>query len=331
VRALALSDAAVLKKLAADYMHPERPVICDEPAAFGRGHYMPAEEDDYDEKAAILKEAAALKRLVMDYSHPEKPVVCDDSTASARCYFDRLSAPQESDDEAEERALILAEAAALKKLAVDNMHPEMPVVCTDPTACARNYFSQPCAAHMDAEEEAERAQILKEARALSELADAYLNLDKPVVLRDATASARCFFTRPGAPEPISAEEWEARDQMLADAAALKELAVAYMHPEKPVVCTDPNAMARCYFNRPSAPETVLPESILQGEAAVLSVNFEDEEAYHNIRSTITKFQRSHSFGREEAKEMLSKEEEGHLSRSPSSVMLFEMGGGNRVN
>merc|ERR1712154_218199 len=44
------------------------------------------------------------------------------------------------------------------------------------------------------------------------------------------------------------------EQVLADAAALKQLAVDYAHPEIGVVTTDPTATARCYFNRPSAPE-----------------------------------------------------------------------------
>jgi hypothetical protein len=47
------------------------------------------------------------------------------------------------------------------------------------------------------------------------------------------------------------EEIEARSQILADMTALKKAAADYMHPELPVII-DPAAMARCYFNRPSA-------------------------------------------------------------------------------
>merc|ERR1712157_4358 len=73
---------------------------------------------------------------------PEK-VVVSDGTVSGRSYFYRMSAEDEEDVEyAEERAKVLAEAAALKKLAVDYAHPERSVTTTDATACARNYYDR---------------------------------------------------------------------------------------------------------------------------------------------------------------------------------------------
>ena len=45
-----------------------------------------------------------------------------------------------------------------------------------------------------------------------------------------------------------------RRQIFADARALKTLAVAFFHPEKPVEVTDGTAFGRNYFERPSAPE-----------------------------------------------------------------------------
>ena len=89
-------------------------------------------------------DAKALKQLAFDYSHPEAPV-----TTSAECYgrnyFSRPSAPeQESVEEAEERAAVLADAAALKKLAVMYAHPEAPVT-TSAECYGRNYFSRPSA------------------------------------------------------------------------------------------------------------------------------------------------------------------------------------------
>jgi hypothetical protein len=79
----------------------------------------------------------------VDYLHPELGVVTSDPTACARCYFDRASAPeQETAEYAEERRMALADAAALKKLAVDYLHPELGVVTSDPTACARCYFDR---------------------------------------------------------------------------------------------------------------------------------------------------------------------------------------------
>eukprot|EP01083_Nonionella_stella_P086121 239040_1 len=128
--------------------------------------------------------------------------------ATARCYFDRASAPeQETFEEAEERAMALADAAALKKLAVDYMHPELGVVASD-----------------------------------------------------ALATARCYFDRASAPEQETFEEAEERAMALADAAALKKLAVDYMHPELGVVASDALATARCYFDRPSSPRESEPRS-----------------------------------------------------------------------
>merc|ERR1712007_312317 len=90
-----------------------------------------------------LADAVALKKLAVDYMHPELGVVTSDPTATARCYFDRASAPeQESIEEAEERAMALTDAVALKKLAVDYMHPELGVVTSDPAATARCYFDR---------------------------------------------------------------------------------------------------------------------------------------------------------------------------------------------
>eukprot|EP01083_Nonionella_stella_P082458 227587_1 len=53
---------------------------------------------------------------------------------------------------------------------------------------------------------------------------------------------------------LEGEEADYRSQVLADAAALKKLAVDYGHPEKEVK-TDPAVFGRNYFNRASAGET----------------------------------------------------------------------------
>merc|ERR1711976_104886 len=83
----------------------------------------------------VFEDAAALKQLAVDYSHPEIGVVTSDPAATARCYFDRPSAPeQESLEEAEYRQQVLEDAAALKQLAVDYAHPEIGVVTSDPAA-----------------------------------------------------------------------------------------------------------------------------------------------------------------------------------------------------
>eukprot|EP01083_Nonionella_stella_P257486 881316_1 len=119
-----------------------------------------------------LADATALKKLAIDYMHPEIPVVTTDATSTARCYFDRASAPeQESVEEAEESAMVLADAAALKKLAIDYMHPEIPVVTTDATSTARCYFDRASAPEQESVEEAEEsAMVLADAAALKKLA-----------------------------------------------------------------------------------------------------------------------------------------------------------------
>jgi len=158
------------------------------------------EDEDFAERLRILDDAKKLKQLAVAFLHPELPVKVD-MTAYARCYFGRPSAPeQETFEEAEYRHQVLVDATALRKLAIDYAHPELPVVSNDPTA-----------------------------------------------------TARCYFDRPSAPEQETFEEAEYRHQVLADAAALKKLAIDYAHPEIGVVTTDPTAMARCYFDRPSAP------------------------------------------------------------------------------
>jgi hypothetical protein len=187
-----------------------------------------------------------LKQLAVAFLHPELPVKVD-MTAYARCYFGRPSAPeQETFEEAEYRHQVLADAAALKKLAIDYAHPEIGVVTSDPTATARCYLDRPSATQQETFEEAEyRHQVLADCKLLIYRIG--------VATSDPAAMARCYFDIPSAPEQETFEEAEYRHQVLADAAALKKLAIDYAHPEIGVVTTDSTATARCYFDRPSAP------------------------------------------------------------------------------
>jgi len=74
----------------------------------------------------------ALKKSVVDWTRPEIGVVTSDATACGRNYFTRFSADEMEEDEyADERAECLEEAAALKKAAVDYMHPEVGVTSCD--------------------------------------------------------------------------------------------------------------------------------------------------------------------------------------------------------
>ena len=256
-----LEDARQLKQLAVAFLHPELPVEVDSTATarcyFDRAS-APEQEtlEEADYRQMVLADAAALKQAAIDYMYPELGVVTTDPSATARCYFDRASAPeQESLEEAEERRMVLADAAALKKLAIDYMHPELGVVTTDPSATARCYFDRASAPEQESLEEAEeRRMVLADAAALKKLAIDYMHPELGVVTTDPSATARCYFDRASAPEQESVEEAEERRMVLADAAALKKLAIDYMHPELGVVTTDPSATARCYFDRASAPE-----------------------------------------------------------------------------
>ena len=249
-----IAEAAALKNLAVDYLHPESPVVTSDPCACGRNYFTRASAPEYldEDDADDLEDAAAdlreLKIQAERFYQPEKPVEVD-PLMTCRNYFER-SVPTESLEDAEERAQILAEAQVLKKLATDYMHPELPVVTTDPCATARSYFSRPSAENVDKEEEEERAQILAEAQQLKGLATDYMHPERPVVTLDPTAMGRNYFSKASAPE----QDDEEQRLILEEMKQLKALATDYMHPELPVTTTDPSAMGRCYFSRASAPE-----------------------------------------------------------------------------
>ena len=262
-RAEILAEAAALKKLAIDYMHPEVGVKTTDSTVFGRNYfnrYSAPEIEDVEvaaERARVLAEAAALKKAVVDYTHPEVGVTSTDATIFGRNYFNRPSAPETEEDEyADERAEILAEAAALKKLAVDYMHPEVGVTSTDGACFGRNYFNRFSAPDTeDVEVAAERARILAEAAALKKSAIDYMHPEVGVTTNDATVFGRNYFSRPSAPETEEDEFADERAEILAEAAALKQLAVDYLHPEVGVTSTDGACFGRNYFNLYSAPET----------------------------------------------------------------------------
>merc|ERR1712183_490666 len=121
-------------------------------------------KEEADERAHILADAQLLKKHADVYYHPEAPI--DDSGASTsmgRNYFTRPSAEdQESKEEADERARILADAQLLKKNADVYYHPEAPIDNTGvSTSMGRNYFTRPSAEEQETKEEAyERARIL---------------------------------------------------------------------------------------------------------------------------------------------------------------------------
>jgi len=261
-RAEIMEDAAALKNLAAEYLHPEIGVKVSDGTLFGRNYFgrnsAPETEDIElaNDRALVLAEAAALK-MAVDCLHPEVGVTSTDGACFGRNYFGRYSAPETEDDEfADERAVIMKEAAALKKYAVDYLHPEIGVKVTDGTCFGRNYFGRYSAPETEDSELAnERANVLAEAAALKKSAVDFLHPEIGVKVSDGTLFCRNYFGRYSALEIEDKELADERALVLAEAAALKKMAVDYFHPEVGVTFTDGACFGRNYFGRYSAPET----------------------------------------------------------------------------
>ena len=341
-RARVLEEAALLKKYAKFHLHPELPVESTDATACGRNFFSrpsaPDQEslEESEERARILEEAAQLKKYARFHLHPEDPVETTESTVFGRNFFSRPSAPeQETFEEAEERARILEEAAQLKKYAKFHLHPEARVETTDATAFGRNFFSRPSAPDQETLEEAEeRARILEEARLLEKYAEFHLHPEKGVVSDDPIATGRNFFSRPSAPEQESLEDMEQRNLVLADCEELKKYAKFHLHPEERVHTSDPTASGRNFFTRPSAPAGAeitstgrrIEESSFGKQAADEQYFFMDEDI-DGMRSSIDGLRSSlltalPDVSKPAVEETADSEEEGKLSRSPSSVMLF---------
>mmetsp|Transcript_1782 Transcript_1782/g.3435 ORF Transcript_1782/g.3435 Transcript_1782/m.3435 type:complete len:709 (+) Transcript_1782:66-2192(+) len=332
-RALVLLECQALKEHAVQFRHPELPVEVDG-FACGRNYFSrpsALEQESFEEaeeRDRVLTDCQALKQQAVAFMHPELPVVTTDPFACGRNYFSRPSAPgQEDVNDAEERALILAEAKTLKQAAVDYMHPELPVVTTDPFACGRNYFSRASAPDQEDWEEAEeRARIIAEAKALKQAAVDYLHPEFPVVTTDPCACGRNYFTRPSAPQQTDPDEDEEIIRIIQDAKALKQYAMHYHHPEIPVITTDTCACARNYFSRPSAPgHTHMVHTFAAHEHDEHHDEHHDHVEHWGMDEDVHMFDdlRQQMVVPTQGKVAAgSQEEEGNLSRSPSSVMLF---------
>lgn len=178
-----------------DYACPEVGVTSAAGACFGRNYFgrysaPETEDDDFaDERVEVLAEAAALKALAVDYLHPEVGVIVADAALFGRNYFHRASAPEaETSDDANERALVMAEAAALKKSAVDHMCPEVGVTSASGACFGRNYFSRHSAPESEEDDLAnERAAILADAVALKNHASPEESQDVATVMNLAAA------------------------------------------------------------------------------------------------------------------------------------------------
>jgi hypothetical protein len=353
-----LADAAELLRVAQWHMHPENPVTVYA-TAFGRNYFSrPSahEEDDgmEEERLRILTEMKQLKEVAGWYANPNQPVKSD-GFATARNFFTRPSAPEYEED-AEERNRILAESKELKEVAGWYANPEQPVK-SDGFANARSYFSRPSAPEVEDAEE--RQQILAETKELKEVASWYLQPGKPIDV-DPMSFGRNYFTRSSVEEETE-ETDEERSNILADTTELKKIAVDYLHPEKPVDSSIVNC-ARNYFDRPSATghgdhihtEGYANHPKLHGDYVNEGYDYyhaDYDHAHHNdcdvsqqsyhshgdhfdmdedlsgFRDSINAFRDSVVGTHDPQHIPIIKEEddgkEGNLSRSPSSIMLFD--------
>lgn len=310
-----LNDSLALKKLASDYHHPESKVTSDDPTVFGSCYYYRLssanvqEEVLFEEKEQILADTLSLKKLAVDYAHPEIPVSTTDPSSFGRNYFTSIAAIDKGyGDDSEERAQILADAAALKKLAVDYAHPEVSVSTADASVFARNYFSRPSA--NDDDDSEERAQILADAAALKKLAVDYAHPEVGVSITDANVFARNYFSRFSATEEEGDRLMEERGRVMADVTKLKCLATAYAHPEHGVTTTDPTAFGRNYFNMLSMSKPL----------EVPDVPCPTDETKDVTKAKTLDKQQSVT-----SKLSVMNDSLGNVKRSPSSVILFGLG------
>ena len=136
------------------------------------------ESEELEKKLMILADASKLKLLAKNFLHPNEKIGLNG--LMGRCFFDRASAPEVmSKEESDTRAMILADAKALKAYAVGYFNPDIGIDEVDPTNFGRKFFT------FD-EESKERVQILSDAFILKKHASAYLHPEVKVVNDDST-------------------------------------------------------------------------------------------------------------------------------------------------
>ena len=233
-----LDEATALKKIASAFQHPENTVVSSDPNSFGSNLFSrpsAPEETDFDDTRNVLADAAAFKKIAADYHHPEIGVASTDPACFGRNCFNHMDGDESIDDN--ERKVLLAEASALKKLAVDFHHPEVVVESVDPTCFGRNYFKS--AQVVDAD----REQVLADVAALKELVTEYYHPEVGVESVDSTCFGRNYFNSLDSDRNI-----DERKTIFAEASALKKIATDYHHPEVGVESVDSTYFGRNYFN-----------------------------------------------------------------------------------
>merc|ERR1711957_486249 len=229
-------EAAALKRLVADYHHPEVGVESVDSTCFGKNYFNSLDSDksnDDNKRKAVLAEVSTLKKLAGNYHYPEVGVEFVDPTCFGRNYFKSTEVVDA------DREQVLADASALKKLAIDYHKPEVGVESVDPTCFGRSYFKS--AEIVDAEHE----QVLADVAALKELAADYHHPEVCVESVDSTCFGRNYFNSLDVDESNDDNECKA---VLAEVSTLKKIAADYHHPEVGVESVDSTCFGKNYFN-----------------------------------------------------------------------------------
>lgn len=349
IRQQVLEDANAFQQFAADYLHPELPLIIYATST-GRNYFSRGSGTEYESlgdvqaRNEVMADVKLFKELAKDFLHPELPVVVY-GTTTGRNYFSRPSAEEiESLDDTKERDRIMADAKASKQSATHFLHPEYPVVTSDGTVCGRNYFSRFSAPVYDAQVERERDLVLDDAKALRQAALDFMHPEIP--MRTSIGCARNYYARASAaPTVLDPQELAEREQCLAEARALKKLAVDYLHPERPVQSNVP--CTRSVFDRPSSKlhDTMIHTFPAHDEDEDdnsdqhhhehidhFGLMDEEMEMYHDLRAELEAYPAMDSANANRSAptkygNTISKADSevgSNLSRSPSSVFLFGM-------
>lgn len=209
-------------------------------------------EAGLEERRQILEDCKTLKQYAAFHLHPERPVLTKDPTAFGRCYFDRPSAPQqESVDNVQEHVRVMEECVAMRTFADFFLYPQHLVKTTDPNFSDSRPSPIPQMSNEDAEQ---KTHALEDALIFQQYAKYHLHPERRVVTTDPAAYGRNYFTRPSAIPQETPQQMEERNAVMEDVEIFKATARYHMHPELPVITTDPMARGRNYFERPSAPE-----------------------------------------------------------------------------
>eukprot|EP00519_Triparma_laevis_P006853 CAMPEP_0182518754 /NCGR_PEP_ID=MMETSP1321-20130603/44736_1 /TAXON_ID=91990 /ORGANISM="Bolidomonas sp., Strain RCC1657" /LENGTH=518 /DNA_ID=CAMNT_0024726695 /DNA_START=98 /DNA_END=1658 /DNA_ORIENTATION=- len=377
-RASALSDIDEMKEVVSWYFHPSREVKTS-PYAFAsaatssisylnesdptapKGIVDVEGSEEQEERRQALADVEEMKEVVSWYFHPSKAVK---SSIASRCYFDRASAaPQETKEEADERAEAIAAAKEMGKIA----QPVQPVDVHS-TSFARCVFSN----DRETKEEAdERAEAIAAAKEMGKIASWWSNPSQPVEVHS-TSFARCVFSNdretkeeaderaeaiaaakemgkiaswwsnPSQPVEVHStsfarcvfsndretkEEADERAEAIAAAKEMGTIASWWSNPSQPV-SVDATACGRNYFTRPSALSTSEPIRTVRtrGESVMDMFDMDMSMDGDDLTSFVSSLviDTADKRGTEEEMDHVV-EKEGNLSRSPSSVALFGLG------